>query len=457
MIIKFLGASQTVTGSKYLILAKDKQILVDCGVFQGERKLRDRNWDVPGIDLSKIDAVLLTHAHIDHTGMLPRYYSLGLNCPVYCTGATSDLMKLLLPDMGYLQEREAEYRAQKGKSRHNPPLPLFTEKIARESLKLSKVVSFDKEIDIFDGVKAKWKRMGHILGAASINLTVDDKRITFSGDIGRYDVPILVDPAPRELGNMLLIESTYGNRSHRENDPEAELRRVVNDTYARKGVLVIPSFAVGRAQLILYYLRKLKEEKKIADLPVIIDSPMACDATDIYMKHPEDYDEKALQIHSSGKKPFTMSKQVFVRDTDASKKLNRINDPMIIISASGMLQGGRILHHLKHRISDEKNTILFVGYQPKGGTGDWIQRGAKTLKLFKEEFPIRAKIETISGLSAHADKDELLRWCKASIGSPDKVAIVHGEKDSQTAFAESLKNELSWNTIIPDYLDEVSV
>ena len=455
--IKFLGAAGTVTGSKYLIESSKNKILVDAGMFQGSREWREKNWDSPDVDLKEIDVACLTHAHIDHTGILPRFFALGLKAPVFCTPSTLALTKLLLEDSAKLQEQEAEYRSTRGKSRHNPPLPLYNSAEAKHALGFLRSVNFEKRTEICPNVYATWNRMGHILGAASITLEIEGKVINFSGDIGRYDVPILVDPHPIQFGDLLLIESTYGDRLHPSSSPKEILKDVINRTVKRKGVLVIPSFAVGRAQLLLYYLRELKEDKSIPDIPVIIDSPMATDATKIYKEHPNDYDEEVLHLLSRNTQPFHVPKMGFVRETKDSIKLNSIKESMIIISASGMLSGGRILHHLKQRISDERNTILFVGYQPPGGRGDWIKSGAPDLRLFGETVPIKAEIAEISGLSAHADKNELLRWCSESAGEPSKVAIVHGEPDSALAFKESLISKFKWNCLVAKYLECLSI
>ncbi|MCB0329103.1 MAG: MBL fold metallo-hydrolase [Bdellovibrionales bacterium] len=455
--ITFLGAAGTVTGSKYLVQGDGKKILVDAGLFQGPREWREKNWSDPPVDLRTIDAVLLTHAHIDHTGILPRFNQLGLKAPVYCTQATKSLSNILLPDSGFLQEEEAEWRNRKGKSRHQPALPLYTQKDAVEALKKFKSVRTGERKEIVPGVKATWHRMGHILGACSISLELGGKTITFSGDVGRYNIPILKDPEPVEFGDLLLIESTYGDRDHPITKPQEKLKEVINETVKRDGVLVIPSFAVGRAQLLLYYIRELKEQKLIPDIPVIIDSPMASSATEIYSENSGDYDEEALGVKKEGRDPFAPRKLYFTTSSDESKKLNGITDPMIIISASGMLSGGRILHHLKHRISSPNNTVLFVGFQPPGGRGDWILNGAKTLRLLGDELPIRARIESISGLSAHGDRGELLRWCESSKGTPGKVAVVHGEPESAKAFAETLQEKFDWKARPAKYRETMDV
>jgi metallo-beta-lactamase family protein len=456
--IRFLGAAGTVTGSKYLVSDGKCSILIDCGMFQGERSWREKNWEAPAFNPRDIDAVLLTHAHIDHTGILPRYHALGLQAPVWCSPATAELTRLLLLDSARLQEEEASFRAEHKRSRHTPPLPLYTEEQAKSAVALLKPVPIHSSITIAPGISAEWSLMGHILGACSIALTISGKRIVFSGDIGRYDTPILVDPNPAVLGDLLLVESTYGDRTHeRDNDPHDELATIINHTTKRGGVVIIPSFAVGRTQTILYYLRELKAAKRIADIPVIIDSPMARDATSIYQHHTNEYDEAARALLEKGFQPFHLPKVYFTRERSESIKLNSIHEPMIIISASGMLSGGRILHHLKHRVSDERNTILFVGFQPPGSRGDWLKRGNTTMTLLGDEVPVRAQVCEMSGLSAHADKDELLRWCRSCKGMPGKVAVVHGEPESAKSFSATLGRELGWNSVVPAFNDLIEV
>lgn len=451
--IKFLGAAGTVTGSCYLVSDGTTNLLVDCGIFQGERSWREKNWLDPQFDPSSIHAVLLTHAHVDHVGMLPRYYTRGLKAPVYCTPATADLARLLLLDSGRLQEEEALFRAEHGRSRHHPPLPLYTEADARESLTLLRSSPINVDVSIAESVTARWSLMGHILGACSITLRIGGKTITFSGDVGRYGQPILVDPSPIEFGDLLLIESTYGDRLHSSVDPHEALADIITRTNRRGGAVIIPSFAVGRTQTLLFYLRELKAAKRIPDIPVIIDSPMASDATSIYQQHTDEYDATSLALLKKGFQPFQVPKMYFTRDRDESKKLNSIHEPMILISASGMLSGGRILHHLKNRVSDERNTVLFVGYQPPGSRGAWLKSGSKTIRILGEDVTVRAEVTEISGLSAHADKNELLRWCRSCSGTPDRVAVVHGEPDSAKNFRDTLEKEFRWNAQVPGYLD----
>ena len=455
--IEFLGAAGTVTGSKYLVRSESATILVDGGLFQGERRWREENWIDFDFDLAKIDAVLVTHAHIDHIGMLPRFVKLGLRCPIFCTKATAELMKLLLPDSAHLQQEEAEYRSRKGRSRHQPVRALYSEDDAQGVLELLHEVPFGVRTKVAQETYAQWQHAGHILGAASIYLNIGARSITFSGDIGRYNVPILKDPEPITMGDLLLIESTYGDSLHKESDPRAALAQVIRTTAERGGITVIPSFAVGRAQLLLFYLRELKEQNLIPDLPIIVDSPMASDATQIYAQSPEDYDEAALGILQRGQRPFAVSKLGFTRDRAESIKLNSINQPMIIISASGMLSGGRILHHLKQRISNAKNTILFVGHQPLGGRGDWLLKGNKSLRLFGQDIDVMAEIAEIGALSAHGDRDDLLRWCRQAQGQPQKVAVVHGEPEVALKFSKTIKKELGWEAFVPSYRQKIVV
>jgi metallo-beta-lactamase family protein len=465
MKIKFLGASGTVTGSKYLVHVGNKHILVDCGVFQGDKEWKDRNWhnfeEYTGHSVSEIDCVLLTHAHIDHTAFLPKLYLQGFRGAVYATKPTVELCHLLLPDYGKIQEEDAEYRSRKGISSHHPPLPLYTVTDAIESLTLFKSVTFNEQHEILPGIFATWRRMGHILGAGSITLEGDSRTITFSGDIGRYNVPILVDPEPAPLGDLVLIESTYGDKLHPPESPQSDLARYINKTAARGGAVIIPSFAVGRTQMILFYLRELKEHGKIPDIPIIVDSPMARDATQIYRVNQQCYDEQSAKLFQGGREPFIPTRLRFTRDVEESKMLNRIQEPMIIISASGMLTGGRVLHHLYHRISSPLNTVLFVGYQAQGTKGAWIKSGAATARLFKEEVPIRAEIGEVPGLSAHADRDEMWRWCAESFEkfkrAPGMLAFVHGEPDTLKVFSEKTGHHFGWRVKVPKYLEEIKL
>lgn len=447
--VTFLGAAETVTGSSYLVELESGsgtvRILVDAGIFQGDRRWREENWRAPTFDPSGIDAVLVTHAHIDHTGMLPRLFRLGLRAPVFCTAATQAFSRVLLPDSGRLQEEEASFRARRHRSRHNPPLPLYTELEAQQVLTQFRSVEFGRAHQIAAGVSAIWRHTGHILGAASIELSIEGRSLVFSGDIGRYGVPILRDPEPVGESELLVIESTYGDRLHPRDDSATQLASIISHTAARGGMVLIPAFAVGRTQHLLYLIRELKEQRRIPDLPIIIDSPMARDATSIYASHQDDYDDLTASMVARGTQPFSTSKIYFVRAREESIRLNSIDEPMVVLSASGMLAGGRVLHHLRNRIGDPRNTVLFTGHQPAGGKGAWLLAGNKTIRIFNEEVPVRAEMREISGLSAHADRDELLRWCRSCTAAPRQIKVVHGEVDAVKAFSETLRRELGWN------------
>ena len=463
MKLKFLGASGTVTGSKYLLTDSQtkSEILIDCGLFQGERQWREKNWLPPVTKDLQLEAILLTHAHIDHTGILPRWMaqSDGKPCPVYCTDPTLAISRILLPDSGRLQEEEAEYRRDYGKSHYNPPLPLYTEADAKYALDYFRSVKFNTEFKV-PATKfiAKWIESGHILGAGSIELrSSDGKLITFSGDIGQFDDPIAPAPKPVEFGDLLLIESTYGDRLHSPIDPAIKFADVINKTYDKGGTLLIPSFAVGRTQQLLYYLSQLKQENKVPDMPIIIDSPMAADATYIYREFSNFLGNRAKEEFNKGLSPFSPSKLHFTRDRSESIKLNSIHEPMIIISASGLLTGGRILHHLKHKLSDHRNTVLFVGFQPPGGKGDKLLRGDQFISVLNDKIEVRADIEQISGLSAHADKKDLIKWCKQGKGTPKEVLVVHGEPESSESFAKTLRDELKWNARVAKFGEEIEV
>lgn len=463
--IKFLGAAGTVTGSKYLLKIGNKNLLIDCGVFQGDHHWKNKNWDnfadSSGISATEVDAVLLTHAHIDHSAYVPRLHLAGFKGPVFATRPTVELCKILLTDFGKIQEEDAWYRGRKEISSHKPPLPFYTVVDAERALPLFRSVSFNKKIEVLPGIFATWYQAGHIIGAASIYIEAGGKSITFSGDLGRYNVPILVDPQPTPLGNLLLLESTYGDRLHNQEPPQIELGKIISRTADRGGVTIIPSFAVGRTQLVLYYLRELKDQGKIPNIPIIVDSPMARDATEVYRNNPQCYDEQALKLFHNSQNPFQPKKMYFIKDVHESKKLNFQTEPMVIIAGSGMLTGGRVQHHLFHKISSPLNTVLFIGYQAKGTKGAWVKSGAETVRLFKQEIPIRAEIAEISGLSAHGDRDEMIRWCNESKEhfkkSPAQVAFVHGEPEVAKSFCNTIKDTFDWKGRVPEYLDVIEV
>lgn len=454
--ITFLGAAGTVTGSKYLIEYNDKKILVDAGLFQGDDDWERRNYDDNVLDPTQLDAVIITHAHVDHCGLLPRLYARGMKCPIYCSGATKHLCETLLPDSGKLQEEDAAPRDDGSPGNYEA---LYRESDAREVIRLFQPVTFNDDHPLFgdSDLSFRLKRSGHILGSASVHLQLGDKSIGFSGDIGRYGFPILKDPRPLGGNDLLLIEGTYGDKEHTRNDYEAEFARVICEAESRGGPLIIPSFAIGRTQLLLYIIRSLKEQMLIPDIPVIVDSPMADDVTSIYSQHQDDYDEEALGIVARGFKPFHCEKLYFIQDRKESIKLNSIKQPMILISASGMLSGGRIMYHLMQRLPESSTTILFVSHQPKGGKGDRIKKKLP-ITIRGVEVPVEAHVEEMSGLSAHADRLELLKWCRDYEGAPGRVAIVHAEQESAEQLASSIKREVGWEDVsIPLYGEKFEI
>ncbi len=442
--LQFLGAAGTVTGSKYLVRAGRRQILLDGGLFQGLKDLRLRNWGKPAFDPVRIDAVVLSHAHIDHSGYLPVLAKAGFRGKIFCTSGTADLVKILLPDAATLQEEEAENANRHGYSKHHPALPLFTLEDARAALKQLRPCPYGQSIQVTDNVTCLFRRAGHILGSASeelsIGATTGSVRLVFSGDLGRWNQPILRDPEFVPEADVLLVESTYGDRVHPPDSEEA-LARIVQEAVNRGGVLLIPAFAIGRTQLLIWMLHHLEEQGKIPSVPIYLDSPMAMDATEIYCRHTEDHDLEMDEQHS----PIRLGREQIAKTPEESKALNRVGGPAIIISGSGMATGGRILHHLKLRLPDSRTTVLLVGYQAAGTRGRLLQEGAKALRMYGEQVPVRAKVETLSGMSAHADRDEILRWLSGFKKAPRQVYIVHGEPEPAQHLAESIRSRFGWN------------
>jgi len=455
--LTFYGAARTVTGSKYLVENDQHKILVDCGLFQGKKKLRDLNWAKPLFDPASLSAIVLTHAHIDHSGYLPLIVKSGYRGPIYCTAATAELLNILLPDSAHLQEEDARWVNVHGTSKHRPALPLYNQADVAATLRLLRVIERDKQNELFAGVNVTPRCAGHILGACSLSLDVGGKRITFSGDIGRYNEPILPDPCPVDIGDLLLCESTYGDRLHHKGNVREELTTVILRSIQRGGPLIVPAFAVGRTQVLLYLLAELERAGKIPVLPIFVDSPMATDSTDIYLRYSFDYDKEATQLLEEGKLPFQTGKLKFTTAVEESKYLNNLRGPRIIISASGMATGGRVLHHLRNHLPNPEATILFVGYQAQNTRGFAIQSGASTVKIFGANVEIKASIETISSLSAHGDWQELIQWLKSCSGSPRIAKIVHGEENAVTAFAARIKSELGWNAEPANYLETIEV
>ncbi len=442
--IQFLGGAGTVTGSMHLVCADKRRVLLDCGLLQGLKELRLRNWTERVPDFKTLDAVVLSHAHLDHTGYLPRLVRAGYRGPVYCTDATADLLGIMLPDAAHLQEEQAEHANFKGFAKHQPALPLYTAADALASLDRLVPQPYGRDFTVADGITAQLRRAGHILGSASVDLGLDggrDTRLVFSGDLGRSHQPILRGPEPVPAADVLLLESTYGNRQH-QGDPPADLARVVNETAHRGGVLLIPAFAVGRTQHIVWLLRQLEQEGRIPVLPTYVDSPLAMDATEIYLRHPEDHDLGMETLLNHGHNPLQTRHYHLARSRDDSRALNDLKGPVVIISASGMATGGRVLHHLKLRLPDARTTVLLVGFQAAGTRGRVLQEGAKTLRVLGAEVSVRARVETLDGLSAHAGQTELLAWLERFERPPRQVHLVHGEPENATALAQIIRQRV---------------
>lgn len=448
--LTFLGAAGTVTGSRHLLDVDDSRILVDCGLYQGPDELERRNLEPFGVEPSSIDIVVLTHAHIDHTGYLPRLVRDGFDGRIVATRATADLLEILLPDSGGLQEEDARYR-----NRHRSPGEPEVEALytAKEGVRTARRVqgfSYRERIQLVPGIEIIFRRAGHILGSATVELrTKSGLRLVFSGDLGRRGTPILPDPAPPAAADYLVVESTYGDREHDETPVHDQLARVVHETAERRGALLIPAFAVGRTQELVYTLHQLEQEGRIPVLPTIVDSPMAIDATRVYRDHPEDFEEEMLLELERGERPLTSGDFRLTRTVQESKTVNRIRGPVIIISASGMLSGGRILHHLKQRLPRPETTLLFAGYQAEGTRGREILEGAERVRIFGESIPVRAKVETIHGLSAHADASELMDWVLAAPEAPKRVFVVHGEPNPAETLAARIRDEAGFQASVP--------
>ena len=452
--ITFLGAAGTVTGSKYLVEAGGKRLLVDCGLFEGSKELEQRNWERLPIDPAAIDWVLLTHAHIDHTGYLPRLMQAGYRGPIYANAATRELCGLLLPDSAHLQEEDAQFVAKKGYSQHKPPLPLYTVAESQAVLQQFREIPEDDAFTISPEFSVRPHGAGHILGATWLELTITENGkqtlVVFSGDLGRYNQPILKDPEPPARADYLLCESTYGDRDHPPGSVADELAAIIGRTANRGGAVVIPAFAVDRTQQIMYYLRELEDQQRIPHLPVYMDSPMAINVTDFYVRHREDHKLEFTREEQTGDRdPLNMREVHMARSVEDSKKINDVVSPCVIVSASGMATGGRVLHHLAQRLPDSRNTILLVGYQAEGTRGRALQDGARFVRLFGQQVPVRAEIATIGQLSAHAGKSELLRWLSGFQAAPKQTFLVHGEPVALNSLRDAVTSQFRWPVTIP--------
>jgi metallo-beta-lactamase family protein len=449
--ITFLGGVGTVTGSKYLIENDRTRVLVDCGLFQGFKNLRLRNWAEFPVPPKSIDAVILTHAHLDHSGYLPLLIKNGFKGPVICTQSTRDLCNILLPDSGFLHEKDAEFANRKGFSKHQPALPLYTEKDARHAMHAFRSTPFAKEQRVVEGMTVIFHPAGHILGAAIVDLKFNGQRIVFSGDLGRPDSLTMLDPTPMQQADYLVVESTYGDRMHSSEDPEEALAQVINRTCARGGTVLIPSFAVGRAQTLLYHLQRLSAANRIPRVPIFLDSPMAIDASELFCAHSNDHKLSTEQCR------LMSGIARYVHDSEESKTLNADHAPKVIISASGMATGGRVLHHLRHLVTDARNTILFAGFQAGGTRGAALVSGAEQIKIHGQYLPVRAEIDNLEMLSAHADASEILGWLKHFTSPPKTTFVTHGEPAAADALRRRIEEELKWHCQVPEYRETVEL
>jgi len=455
MELTFLGATGTVTGSRFLLEIRGKRLLVDCGLYQGLKEYRLRNWEPFPVSPDRVDRVLLTHAHLDHVGYLPRFCRQGFSGAIHCTHATRDLAEIVLLDSAHIQEEDAAWANKKGYSKHRPALPLYTVPDAEHALSLFVPSHYGEDIFLTKSLRVKFKDAGHILGSSLVDIKTiksgQTRRIAFSGDLGRPDRPILQDPTQLYEVDYLILESTYGNRLHDSKPPEQELARVVNESVERGGVLIIPASAVGRTQELLYALRELEEREEIPALPVYVDSPMAIDATGVFEKRKGYYDLKAKVLELEGKRILQTKRIRFCRNRDESKIINAVARQAIIVSASGMVTGGRILHHLEHRLPRPQDTVLFIGYQAEGTRGRTILEGKPTVKIHGQEIPVKAHIEQISGFSAHADYQEVLAWLVGFNRPPRQTFIVHGEPEAAASLAGKIRDKLGWEVVIPRF------
>ena len=457
---RFLGAAGSVTGSRHYLEIDDFRLLVDCGLFQGLKELRLLNWEPFPIDPAEIDAIVITHAHIDHTGYLPKLVKEGFEGPVYCTEATMELMKIMLLDSAKLQEEEARWAKKKGYSKHKDPKALYSAEDAEMVFQLIKITSYDSVLNIHPKIGVKFRNAGHILGASSVELTLHGdhqiKKIVFSGDLGRSEDPMLYPPEPVSNADILFIESTYGDRDNPINHPMDEFAEIINRAMEREGCLLIPAFSVGRTQLLMYYMKTLIEKGAIPDIPVYVDSPMAISVTKLHKKF-FDYhklDDFDVTNHHS---VFDYKNIQYRRSQEESIQLNFVKKNAIIISASGMCTGGRIIHHLYNRLQNKNDTVLFVGYQAEGTRGRRLLDGEEKIKMFGYEITVVCHREKIEGLSAHADRSELLGWLKQFNDHPKNTFIVHGELKSSKSFAETIRKEFGWNVTVPKYKEAIEL
>ena len=450
LTLSCLGAASTVTGSKHLLESEGRRILVDCGLFQGVKNLRELNWKPLAVEPASIDAVVVTHAHLDHTGYLPRLVRDGFTGPIVSTEATKAVAEIILRDSAYLQERDAAFLNKHRASKHHPALPLYDSDDAQRTMGLFRTYPFGQEFSLWDSAEpedrapvVKFRRAGHILGAATVDLQWQGRRIVFSGDLGRYDDPVMLDPEPVPAADYLVMESTYGDRLHEHADPVKTLAEVIDATVKRGGTVVIPDFAVGRAQTVLYYLWQLRSAGKLPDVPVYLDSPMAINASNLLGSYRDDH-RLPPQVYEE-----MCAMATYTRDAEQSMRISASSEPKIVLSASGMATGGRILHHLKAFAPDPRNTIMITGYQVPGTRGAAILAGERFVRIYGEWVPINAEVADLAMLSAHADADELIRWASGFSTPPKRVFVVHGEPPAADRLRTHLDREFGWEATVP--------
>lgn len=465
--LTFLGAARTVTGSKYLLEDNDHRLLVDCGLFQGLKELRQRNWHPIPVRADSITSVVLTHAHLDHCGFLPRLVAQGFKGRVFCTPATSELARIVLADAARIQEEDAERANRRHYTKHHPALPLFTEEDADRAMSLLQPVGYDRPMPVMPGATAEFINAGHLLGSAyaRLHLQSSGRTLLFGGDLGRYGRPVLPDPSPVEEADLLLVESTYGNRVHEPDDEGAPLAKVINDTLKRGGKLILPAFALGRVEELLYWINLLEDQKQIPEVPVYVDSPMAATVLNAYRKRAAELDPEVVEAARNGGRAaaerrlctFCTARLRVVTTIEDSRDVQESNQPSIVISSSGMATGGRVLHHLVRALPDPRNTVLFAGYQAAGTRGRKLLEGAQYSRIHGQEVPVRARIEKVDSMSAHADVNEIMRWLGGFTRPPGLTCLVHGEPEPMDALKARIEKDLGWTVKTPAHQEKIEV
>lgn len=453
--IQFLGAAETVTGSRHLLTFNGHKVLVDCGLFQGGKDLRARNWLPFPVEPSEIEALVVTHAHLDHIGYIPRLIKEGFNGPIYCTRATLGLARISLPDSGHIQEEDARHHNRHGSSQHSPALPLYTEREAMDSLSHFRSVKYDVITDLPGGAKFRFMPAGHILGSAFAEIYFDNgERVMMSGDLGRYNTPIIKDPTVIDFAEYLVVESTYGDRLHSHEPVLPKLEELLNWAVDNRSTVLVPSFSIGRTQELLYYLKQLDEQGKLPRIPIYVDSPMGLSATELYENAVEERDEEAEMKFNLHDNPLEPRGLRMIRDAQESKRLNDQRGPVFIIAGSGMANGGRIVHHLLHHLDDPSTLVIFTGYQAEGTLGRTILEGAPRIHLLGQEVQVRARIDKLNALSAHADQGEIMQWLRGFKKPPRRTFIVHGEPPAQATLRDKIVKELGWEVVIPHWKEQ---